>query len=272
MGSFELVDFLQMAGLGHRSVVIQAEHPTLGSGCIEIVKGEVWNASVATFQGEAAIAFLVDESAKIVAIEPLVFLPETRQVNRSMACLLLDLATDRDEAARGCETPLADDSQHDVPEQCRAACGQALQGFPEESGIAVVDLVEEVCLATAYPQRSEWSGFSAEVALTAITLLGSLKGCKLDFGRASANNATDSVPTEQLYFATAACQYFVVRLPERPSVAIVLAAPKTMPAGHGWVCLNLSLSMMVQAVEGLPHAAQRGGARRGQVHRLVAAC
>lgn len=99
-GGFQVADYLQLAGMGRSSVVLRASLENGKDGWLEIVEGDVWNAYYGKLSGEQAVAALMYLPAEAVATQALAEPPKTRQIERSLEGLLLDLARREDEGRR----------------------------------------------------------------------------------------------------------------------------------------------------------------------------
>ncbi len=253
---FELVEFLQLAGLSRRSIVIAVESEGNGTGRVEIVAGDVWNASVGSLTGTEAMSFLIEEKVPVVAIEPMCYQPEGRQITVSLTGLLLDLAKKRDDLAKKREETRVEQEQgaQSAAERFRLVCIAAQRKLPEGCGLILVDLLKRTSLAVARPQQNDWSGFSSEAAETIACLMTSLNERQLDFGSpaadlASAEKPADLQQVQQVYLATSCCQYFVTQVPERPTLAFALVTGTEVLQGEGWVSLRTSLAKIVDTVQ-----------------------
>jgi hypothetical protein len=97
---FAVTDYIQLACLGHRSVVVDVESRD-ERGTIVIWDGAVWDAKDARGSGKAAfqrLAFLPDAVARVRAIREA---PGEQRIRDSWEGLLLDAAREIDESKRG---------------------------------------------------------------------------------------------------------------------------------------------------------------------------
>ncbi len=277
VATFELVDFLQLAGLSRRSIVIAVKDTESGMGTVEIVSGDVWNASVGNLTGMEAMSFLIGGKVPVLAVEPMCYQPETRQITVSITGLLLELAKKRDEkrfedeqrqkrneggpadrsATLGRSGNAAENTAENTARSYRAACASVHQTLPSSCGLILIDLAKKEALTVAHPRHGDWVDFSTEVAEIITALIDSLQRRKLDFGTSTTNppsseEVTKSQQIQQAYLATACCHYFITRVPREPTLALALVTDATISQGEGWVSLRSSLARIVQGSPAAP--------------------
>lgn len=100
---FQLADYLQLAGLVRRTLLIEIELEE-GSGRVEVVAGETWNAYCNGRQGLEALRLLLDAPSPHISFEQLPKPPPTRQLHDGIEALLLEIAQCQDEARHGAGT------------------------------------------------------------------------------------------------------------------------------------------------------------------------
>lgn len=100
---FAVPDFLQLASLGRRSVVIEVTWADGSSGEISVHDGDVWDARAGGLVGKAAFARVAWEGGGRVRCRALTQPPATRTLSGSAESLLMDSARMLDEEKRGCE-------------------------------------------------------------------------------------------------------------------------------------------------------------------------
>jgi CheY-like chemotaxis protein len=98
---FEVTDFVQLACMGQRSVIIEVGGAREASrGQIVVASGEVWSAEDAQGNGEEAFARLVTANGLSVRCLPLRGVPNQRDIHKEWEGLLLDVMREVDEARR----------------------------------------------------------------------------------------------------------------------------------------------------------------------------
>ncbi len=252
---FELVEFLQLAGLSRRSVVIavQAEEGEMGK--LEVVAGDVWNATVGGLAGVEAMSFLIEEKVPVIAVEPMCYQPESRQIAIPLTSLLLQLAKKRDESRAALDNAMEDMAREDADtasstERFQLACTAAQRQLPSNCGVILVDLAAKTSLAEARPEDDSWSGFASDVAQTICLLMATPEDRKLDFGlpntaTVSTEKAAEIRQVQHAYLATSWCQYFVSRVPGRSDLAFAMVTGQNVLQGEGWVLLRTALAKIV---------------------------
>ena len=97
---FSVADYVQLACMGHHSVLVEVEQRGVAVGRVMVVRGELWSATDAIGTGEAAfkrLAFLADEGVRCVALAG----PEgAREIEARFDALVLDAARLHDEEVR----------------------------------------------------------------------------------------------------------------------------------------------------------------------------
>lgn len=96
LGPFQVVDFVQMACQGSRTVCIQVAVER-GVGLIHVVMGDIWDATLGALAPEDALASLLYQPATHFAFQELT-VPGPRRLTGSWQGLLLELARRHDEA------------------------------------------------------------------------------------------------------------------------------------------------------------------------------
>ncbi|MCP4657590.1 MAG: response regulator [bacterium] len=99
--TFEVSDYLQLAGMGRHSVLLRVAVDGEDEAWLEIIDGDIWNAYFGQRTGEDAVAALLSLPAHNMTSKALTNRPRKRQIQRKTAGLLLDLARAQDEARRG---------------------------------------------------------------------------------------------------------------------------------------------------------------------------
>ncbi|MCA9604579.1 MAG: response regulator [Myxococcales bacterium] len=97
---FTAVDFLQLAGMGRRSVLIESTWPNGAKGTITVQGGQVWDARVGRFAGEEAFTKIAWAQGCRVRCMSLTEPPGTRTLHDSVEGLLMRSAQAMDENAR----------------------------------------------------------------------------------------------------------------------------------------------------------------------------
>jgi len=92
-------DYIQLACLGHRSVLIEVESPA-GEGFIVVHQGVLWTASDRAGEGEQAFRRLVFLPDAIARVRSWTGNPGKRTIERGWEALLLDAAREMDERAK----------------------------------------------------------------------------------------------------------------------------------------------------------------------------
>jgi DNA-binding response OmpR family regulator len=98
--AFQVSDYLQLAGMGRHSVILEVSVGESQSGRLEVVEGELWNASFGRLTGKEAVVAMLDLPTNAVASQALSVLPASRQIEESIDALLLDQARRLDESRR----------------------------------------------------------------------------------------------------------------------------------------------------------------------------
>lgn len=95
-------DYIQLACLGHRSVLIEVESPE-GEGFIVVHQGVLWTASDKSGEGEQAFRRLVFLPNAIARVRSWTGNPGERTIERGWEALLLDAAREMDERGKAGE-------------------------------------------------------------------------------------------------------------------------------------------------------------------------
>ncbi len=98
--AFHLTDYLQLAELARRSVVLTIETEAEITGIVEVVEGAIWNARLGDLAAGAALEALLDDSLKI-SVSPLDREPSRRNVWSTTSRFLLERAKKQDEQDNG---------------------------------------------------------------------------------------------------------------------------------------------------------------------------
>jgi DNA-binding response OmpR family regulator len=106
--AFQVSDYLQLAGMGRHSVILEVSVGENESGRLEVVEGELWNASFGRLTGKEAVLAMLDLPTNAVASLALIVLPEARQIEESIDALLLDQARRMDESRRSQQAAAGD--------------------------------------------------------------------------------------------------------------------------------------------------------------------
>lgn len=96
---FQVVDYLQLAGLSRHSLVLDVELETGERGSIEMVDGEIWNVFLGGSTGEPALERLIVSRASRVETRPLKQTPARAQMRKQPESVLIETAQ-RIDAAR----------------------------------------------------------------------------------------------------------------------------------------------------------------------------
>ena len=248
---FELVEFLQLAGLSRRSIVIAVQAEESEMGKVEVVDGDVWNATVGSLAGTEAMSFLIEEKVPVIAVEPMCYQPETRQITIPLTGLLLQLAKKRDESRAAMTNAEQSADAASGTEHFQLACTAAQRKLPGGCGVILVDLGERASVAVARPQQDSWSGFARDVTRTICILMAAQGDRELDFGvpksaTAGTEKAAEIRQVQHVYLATSRCQYFVTRVPGHPNLAFAMVTGKSVLQGEGWVQLRSALAKIDQ--------------------------
>jgi len=107
---FSVPDFLQLASMGRRSVIVEASWPDGTNGWIQIVNGEVWAAEAGEAEGLDAFTVVAWKEGSRVRCRTCHGDPGPRQLEGSAEGLLMDTARELDEHNRdhGQETSFFD--------------------------------------------------------------------------------------------------------------------------------------------------------------------
>jgi len=99
--TFEVSDYLQLAGMGRYSVVLRiATRVGAEEGWIEVVDGDVWNAYFGELTGEQALSRMLTLEVTAVSAQALSERPQQRQIEQRLEALLLELVRQIDESRR----------------------------------------------------------------------------------------------------------------------------------------------------------------------------
>lgn len=107
IGPFQLVDYLQLAGYGRHSIVLQLELHNGQNGLVEVFKGDIWNVFCAEKTGLEALKVLMSAQIKRLGHSQLEHAPEERQIHQRWEEVLIDLARIQDESEKVLDTSLA---------------------------------------------------------------------------------------------------------------------------------------------------------------------
>ncbi len=118
-GPFSLADYVQLAGMGRRSVSLDVARDGRSVGEVAVHQGEAWHARDAQGAGPEALSRLLDAADVAVTARPLAAVPE-RTLEGSCESALLDHLRRQDEAARPARGTLPYDlstppAPHDPP-------------------------------------------------------------------------------------------------------------------------------------------------------------
>jgi hypothetical protein len=100
---FHLVDYIQMAGMGKRSLLLRVITDLPSPGIVEIYKGDVWLATVGDVTGIDALLLLLDHPVHRITYSGLTRQPAERHFDQQWEQLLLDVARLYDESKRETE-------------------------------------------------------------------------------------------------------------------------------------------------------------------------
>jgi CheY-like chemotaxis protein len=100
IGPFQLVDYLQLAGFGRYSVQLAVELDDRRRGFVEIVKGDIWNATLGGEEGRKALFLMLNAGIENLACRVLDATPDQRSIHSHWEEILLDLARESDERDR----------------------------------------------------------------------------------------------------------------------------------------------------------------------------
>jgi CheY-like chemotaxis protein len=110
-GPFQVSDYLQLAGLGRHSLVLEAGLGPGRSGRIEIWRGEIWNAWCDDATGIDALGRMVLGPSSGIRTRTLAARPGARQIDAPSENVLLEIARLHDEAGAGQGEPARPDEQ-----------------------------------------------------------------------------------------------------------------------------------------------------------------
>lgn len=133
---FGVIDYIQLAGMGRRSILIEVRGHVVGRGEIFIRAGEVWSARDERGEGMDAfrrLAFLSDAIVTCRALDPIE--GGARMIEGSCEALLLEAARMKDEAEGHNET--VDLGWEDTPPETTTTPPDPVQDFSElyEQGV-----------------------------------------------------------------------------------------------------------------------------------------
>src|SRR5207247_1360815 len=101
--SFSVIDYLQLAAMGMRSMALEVDVDGEPVGCITGRGGEVWSAVDREGDGEAAFGRLVFATGARAVLRPIGAAPVERNIHGSCESLLLEAARRLDEARKAAE-------------------------------------------------------------------------------------------------------------------------------------------------------------------------
>jgi CheY-like chemotaxis protein len=125
-GPFQLTDYLQLAGLGGHSLLLEVELDDGQQGRVEVVDGDLWNAYAGDTKGTEALRQLLDRPLHAMKYVERAEPPGERQFTGSMEGILLELARQSDEARHGEEM-----EEVDLEASLDSAFQPALEGVVE---------------------------------------------------------------------------------------------------------------------------------------------
>ena len=97
IGPFQLVDYLQLSGMGRHSLRLQVELESGEQAILEIIEGDIWNVYAGGYIGEKALAFLIQGHVSKLGFVDLKNQPKERQIQNRWEEVLLDIIRLQDE-------------------------------------------------------------------------------------------------------------------------------------------------------------------------------
>jgi CheY-like chemotaxis protein len=94
---FTVVDYLQMANFGQRSLLLEVRLHDGRTGRVEILRGEIWRCRLGDLRGLDALRAILELPDVPVDFLPLIRIPKEREITNSTSGVLLELAVAQDE-------------------------------------------------------------------------------------------------------------------------------------------------------------------------------
>jgi CheY-like chemotaxis protein len=94
---FSVVDYLQMANFGRRSLLLEVCLPDGRTGRVEILRGEIWRCRLGILRGLDALRMILAQPDVPVDFLPLTRIPKEREITSPTSGVLLELAVAQDE-------------------------------------------------------------------------------------------------------------------------------------------------------------------------------
>jgi len=94
---FSVIDYLQMASIGQRDLVLQVRLGDYLAGYVEILGGEIWSCRLGELRNLEALQVILEHPDARVHFQPLTRTPTKREMTSSTPAILLELAAAHDD-------------------------------------------------------------------------------------------------------------------------------------------------------------------------------